>query len=97
MSNTRTSLSTSDQIFATLEVGGKVMASVSKSNFSSVEDIVRFIYSMAGRFMGLARLSIRNKTQGWTMNLALASRQNQPRPAYSAALPSQYRQASLFA
>lgn len=97
MSNTRTSLSTSDQIFATLEVGGKVMASVSKSNFSSVDDIVRFIYSMAGRFMGLARLSIRNKTQGWTMNLALASRQSQPRPAYSAALPGQYLQASLFA
>lgn len=97
MSNTRTTLSTSDQIFATLEVGGKVMASVSKSNFSSVEDIVRFIYSIAGRFMGLARLSIRNKTQGWTMNLALAARQNRPCPSYQAALPNQYRQASLFA
>lgn len=97
MNKTRTSLSTSDQIFATLEVGGKVMASVSKNNFSSIEDIVRFIYSVAGRFMGLARLSIRNKTQGWTMNMALASRQNQPRQAYAAALPSQYRQASLFA
>ena len=97
MNKTRTSLSTSDQIFATLEVGGKVMASVSKSNFSSIEDIVRFIYSVAGRFMGLARLSIRNKTQGWTMNMALASRQNQPRSAYAAALPGQYRQASLFA
>ena len=97
MSNTRTSLSTSDQIFATLEVGGKIMASVSKSNFSSIDDVVRFIYSIAGRFMGLARLSIRNKTQGWTMNMALAARQNQPRPAYAAAMPSQYRQASLFA
>ena len=72
MSNTRTSLSTSDQIFATLVVGGKVMASVSKTNFSSVEDVVRFICAMAGKFMGLAKLNIRNKTQGWSLDMALA-------------------------
>lgn len=93
MSNTSTSLSTSDQIFATLEVGGKVMASVCKNNFASINDVVRFVCSLAGRFMGLARLNIRNKTQGWTVNMALASR---PTPRHSIALPSQYRQASLF-
>lgn len=97
MNYTSTSLSVNDQIFATLEVGGKIMATVNKSNFSNINDIVRFIYSIAGRFMGLARLSIRNKTQGWTMNMALASRQNQPLAANHVALPGQYRQASLFA
>ena len=95
MSNTSTTLSTSDQIFATLEVGGKIMASVSKNNFSTINDVVRFIYSIAGRFMGLARLSIRNMTQGWTMNLALASRPSHT--AHLGARPSQYYQASLFA
>jgi hypothetical protein len=95
MSNTATTLSRNDQIFATLEVGGKIMASVSKSNFTTINDVVRFICSIAGRFMGLARLSIRNKTQGWTMNMALASR-----PTHTVQLTapaSQYYQASLFA
>ncbi len=96
MSNTKTTLLTSDQIFATLEVGGKVMASVNKTNFSSIEDVVRFISAMAGKFMGLARLNIRNKTQGWTMNMALANRQAQPRLAHGFAQSTQYRQASLF-
>ena len=96
MNNSTTTLSTSDQIFATLEVGGHTMASVCKSNFSSIDDIVKFISSMAGRFMGLARLNIRNKTQGWSMNMALATRMPQPRPAYPSAMPSQYYQASLF-
>ena len=97
MSNTRTSLSTSDQIFATLEVGGKVMATVCKNNFASIDEVVRFIYAMAGKFMGLARLNIRNKTQGWTMNLALASRISKPCTPSHAASFGQYRQASLFA
>lgn len=96
MNYNATSLSINDQIFATLEVGGKTMASVSKTNFSSIDDIVRFICAMAGRFMGLARLNIRNKTQGWTMNLALASRWRTPQPSLHTAQPSQYRQASLF-
>lgn len=96
MNYNATSLSVNDQIFATLEVGGKTVASICKSNFSSVNDIVRFICAMAGRFMGLARLNIRNKTQGWAMNLALASHQSVPRPSFQTALPNQYRQASLF-
>lgn len=96
MNNKYFSVSSSDQIFATLVVGGKVMANVCKCNFSSVDEIVRLVSSLAGRFMGLARLSIRNKTQGWTMNMALASRQSQ-RQSPVAAMPVQYRQASLFA
>lgn len=96
MGNTSTSLSTSDQIFATLEVGGEVMASVCKNNFASINDVVRFVCSIAGRFMGLARLNIRNKTQGWTVNMALASCQSHPTPGHTTALPNQYRQASLF-
>ena len=96
MNYNATSLSVNDQIFATLEVGGKTVASISKSNFSSINDIVRFVCAIAGRFMGLARLNIRNKTQGWAMNLSLASRQSAPRPSFHAAMPAQHRQASLF-
>lgn len=96
MNITSTSLSATDQIFATLEVGGRTMASVCKNNFSTVDDIVRVICAMAGRFMGLARLNIRNKTQGWSMNMALASSQPTNNPSLQYALASQYRQASLF-
>lgn len=96
MNYNATSLSITDEILASLEVGGKTVASISKSNFSSINDIVRFICAMAGRFMGLARLNIRNKTQGWSMNLALASSQRTPQPALHTPLPNQYRQASLF-
>ncbi|MBR6490030.1 MAG: hypothetical protein IKT03_05785 [Muribaculaceae bacterium] len=72
--NTAT-LSISDQIFATLEVGGKVIANVCKSNFANINEVVQFICSVAGKFMGLAKLNIRNKTQGWSMNMALAFNQ----------------------
>ncbi len=97
MNNNTTSLSLNDQIFATLMVGGKVLASVCRNNFANINDVVRFICASAGRFMGLAQLNIRNKTQGWSMNLALSSRQSIPQPSFHTAQASQYRQASLFA
>ncbi|MBO4721690.1 MAG: hypothetical protein J5629_02025 [Muribaculaceae bacterium] len=97
MNNNATSLSLNDQIFATLMVGGKVLASVCRNNFANINDVVRFICTNAGRFMGLAQLNIRNKTQGWSMNLALSSRKSIPQPSFHTAKASQYRQASLFA
>ncbi len=66
-------ISTQDQVFAKLETNGKVIVSISKSNFSCVEDVVRFVSSLAGHYLGLAKLTIRNKTQGWLMNMALAA------------------------
>ncbi len=95
MNNTKT-LSINDQIFATLIVGGKVVLNLCRSNFASINDVVRFICSNAGRFMGLAQLNIRNKTQGWSVNMAIASQPTTSRPALRTAQPAQYRQASLF-
>ncbi|MBP5688334.1 MAG: hypothetical protein IK100_08110 [Muribaculaceae bacterium] len=96
MNDNTTSLSQNDQIFATLIVRGKVLASVCRNNFANINDVVRFICASAGRFMGLGQLNIRNKTQGWSMNLALASKQSVPQPAHHTTLPTQYRQTSLF-
>ena len=93
---TTTTISVTDEVFATLECGGRIIASVCKRNFSCVDDVVKFVYATCGQLAGLAKLSIRNKTQGWAMNLSLASRQSAPRPSFHAALPAQYRQASLF-
>lgn len=95
MNNTATTLSASDQVFATLMLGGKTLVSVCKSNFNSIDDIVRFITSSAGKFMGLAQLNIRNKTQGWAMNMSLATTPVHPLRRVSQPAAN-YRQASLF-
>lgn len=97
MNNTAISLSTSDQVFATLMLGGKTLLSVCKSNFASIDEIVRFITSATGKFMGLAQLNIRNKTQGWTMSLSLATSQVKQQPLPCMSQPTgYYRQATLF-
>ncbi len=96
MSNNSTTLSTRDQIFASLEVAGKIVATVKKSNFSTINEVVKLTCAMAGEFMGLARLNIRNMSQGWTMTLSLATRQTS-KPLTTASAPiSSYKQASLF-
>ncbi|MBR1543767.1 MAG: hypothetical protein IJ626_02605 [Muribaculaceae bacterium] len=65
-------ISPSDQVFASIENNGRVLATMNKSNFSSTEDVMRLIMSMAGKWMGVAKISIRNKSQGWTENRAIA-------------------------
>ncbi len=95
MKKTATTLMIGDQIFATLMLGGKTLVSVCKSNFATIDEVVKFITSAAGRFMGLAQLSIRNKTQGWTTNIALTTTAAPMRHSAPQS-PAAYRQASLF-
>ena len=80
---TTTTISVTDEVFATLECGGRIIASVCKRNFSCVDDVVKFVYATCGQLAGLAKLSIRNKTQGWNMTLCLSRR----RPAAHSTLP----------
>ena len=61
-----------DQVFATIENNGRVLATMNKSDFSSKDDVVRVIMAMAGRWIGVAKVSIRNKSRGWTENRAVA-------------------------
>ena len=58
-------LNATDEVMATLEAQGGVLASVQKHNFTSVDDVVRFV-------MALGKLTIRNKTQGWRTVMSLA-------------------------
>lgn len=67
-------ISTSDQIMAQLEINGRVLVRLSRNNFSSIDEVVGLAYALAGRFMGLARLTIRNKSQGWSQVMSLATR-----------------------
>ena len=71
-----------DQICATLECAGQRLASVNGMNFSSLESVKRALLDLAGRFAGLAVITVRNCTQGWR-DVTTLSRMRRP-----AALPS---------
>lgn len=73
-----------DNIIAQIACNGHMLASVCHNNFSSIDDVVACLLSQAGRFMGLARVTIRNKTQGRSTELALANRR-QARPSLALA------------
>ena len=75
-------VSASDQIVAQLEVNGHVLARVSNRNFRDIDEVVGMIQALAGKFLGLARLTIRNQTQGWSKVMTLATRRCAA-PAYS--------------
>ena len=75
-------VSASDQIVAQLEINGRVLARVSNRNFHNIDEIVAMIQALAGKFLGLARLTIRNQTQGWSKVMMLATRRCAA-PAYS--------------
>ncbi|MBR1935725.1 MAG: hypothetical protein IJ835_06725 [Muribaculaceae bacterium] len=69
----KTAVNITDMVFAKLVAGGRVIATLCKSNFSSLDEVVNAMRSLAGSFIGLAQLTIRNKTQGWDLHLALAN------------------------
>ena len=70
-----------DQICATLECAGCRLATVNGVNFSSIEAVKRALLDLAGRFAGMAVITVRNCTQGWR-DVTTLSRMRRP------ALPS---------
>lgn len=75
-------MSTSDQIVAQLEKGGCVIAHVEATDIGSLGELLVMVKALAGKFLGLGRLTVRNKTQGWSQVIPLASRRCAA-PAYS--------------
>lgn len=74
-------ITATDQVFATLEAGGKVLVRISAAGFTSIDDVVRLAWRKAGEIMGLARISVRNKTQGWRTVTTMARRPSARRAA----------------
>jgi hypothetical protein len=62
-----------DKICATLECNGRRLASVNGVNFNSLEAVKRALLELAGRYVGLAVITVRNCTQGWRDVTALAT------------------------
>ena len=80
--NSNPQVSVSDQIVAQLEMNGRVLARVNNRNFHNIDEVVGMIQALAGKFLGLASLTIRNQTQGWSKVMMLATR-HCAAPAYS--------------
>jgi len=62
-----------DHICAVLENNGRRLASVEGKNFSSLDAVKRALLDLAGRYSGMAVLTVRNCTQGWRDVTALAT------------------------
>lgn len=62
-----------DQIFASLECNGRTIANVADSNFSSIEDVMQYVMTSAGQFFGLARVRVRNASQGWSTAVTVSA------------------------
>ena len=94
------SITASDQVFATLEAGGRILARLSSINFGSIGEVIDAIYRMAGKFAGIARVSIRNKSQGWSKVMMLSRRVTdtvRPLPFPSVKAPAAKASAASFA
>ena len=72
--NTTKQVSASDHVFATLKQNGKVLANLSSSNFASLSDVIEAVKKLVGKLSGMCELNIRNKTQGWSIDMMLAHR-----------------------
>ena len=76
-----------DRICATLECNGHRLASVDGRDFNSIEAVKRALLELAGRYAGMAVMTVRNCTQGWRDVTALATMRRPvatPQPAVTA-------------
>ena len=84
--NSNNIVNTGDRIIATLECNGRRIASINGMNFNSLDSVKRALLELAGHYVGVALLTVRNCTRGWRDVTALATmRRNAiaPRPAMS--------------
>ena len=84
-----------DRICASLECNGRRLASINGSCFSSLDAVKSALLELAGRYVGMAVLTVRNCTQGWRDVTAMATMRrpvvaNQHAMATAPSMGSQY-------
>ncbi len=62
-----------DKIYAVLTIDGETVVKFSDNCFGSLRDVISAVFRAAGRFVGVARLLIRNQSEGWNVSMPLAS------------------------
>ncbi len=63
-----------DQIFASVVCNGTTVVNVMDSNFDCLDQVMRYVMNKAGRLAGLARVKVRNASQGWATDLTVSPR-----------------------
>jgi hypothetical protein len=81
-----------DKICATLECNGHRLAAVNGIDFTSLEAVKRALLDLAGHYVGMAVLTVRNCTQGWRDVTALATMRRPALSAQRATMPSVSRE-----
>ena len=77
-----------DRICATLDCNGRRLASVNGTNFDSLDAVKRALLNLAGRYVGMAIITVRNCTRGWRDVAALATmRRGMAMPSVSVTPP----------
>ena len=80
-----------DKIYAVLTIDGETVVKFSDNCFGSLRDVISAVFRAAGRFVGVARLLIRNQSEGWNVSMPLASNAGtQPRMSAPVAANGQY-------
>lgn len=80
-----------DKIYAVLTIDGETVVKFSDNCFGSLRDVISAVFMAAGRFVGVARLLIRNQSEGWNVSMPLASNAGtQPRVSAPVAANGQY-------
>lgn len=83
-----------DKICATIECNGRRLASINGTQFTSLDAVKSALLDLAGRYVGMAILTIRNCTQGWrdVTPMATMRRPVTVTPAGGMTLPRQGQQ-----
>ena len=77
-----------DRICATLECNGRRLASLEGRDFNSLDAVKLALLELAGRYVGMAVMTVRNCTQGWRDVTALATmRRRDVAPQHAPATP----------
>ncbi len=74
MNATSLKINKGDQVFATMEANGRIIARLCAIDFGCIGDVINAVYTLAGMFAGIARVSIRNKSRGWSTVMMLMRR-----------------------
>lgn len=62
-----------DQIFASLVCNGTTIVNIMENNFASLDDVMRYVITKAGMFVGLGRVRVRNASQGWSTDMTVST------------------------
>lgn len=78
-----------DEVYATLSVAGNTMVELQKVEAASIDEIMQKLRKTASLYTGLAKVYIRNRTRGWSVQKAMFASTQLP-PRYSCDSTGQY-------